>query len=85
MNLPYTVKNPTDLLQVLNFTGLLQLVNKLQQTRQFHQVAKSLLKSGLLQLVICTLVTTCWNNLQQIEFVDKKFGEYTWNKSVDNL
>ena len=59
MNLPYTVKNPTDLLQVLNFTGLLQLVNKLQQTRQFHQVATSLLKSGLLQLVICTLVTTC--------------------------
>ena len=46
-------------LQVVNFTGLLQLVNKLQQARQFHQVATSLLKSGLLQLVICRLVTTC--------------------------
>ena len=52
-------KDATDLLQVVNFTGLLQLVNKLQQTCQFHQVATSLLKSGLLQLVICKLVTTC--------------------------
>ena len=57
--LAYTVKNATDLLQVVNFTGLFQLVNKLQQTCQFHQVATSLLKSGLLQLVICRLVTTC--------------------------
>ena len=40
-------------------TGLLQLVNKLQQACQFHQVATSLLKSGLLQIVICRLVTTC--------------------------
>ena len=51
-------------MQVVNFTGLLQFVNKLQQACQFHQVATSLLKSGLLQLVICRLVTTCWN-LQQ--------------------
>ena len=36
-----------------------QKVNKLQQTCQFHQLATSLLKSGLLQLVICRLVTTC--------------------------
>ena len=35
------------------------LVNKLQQACQFHQVATSLLKLELLQLVICTLVTTC--------------------------
>ena len=57
----YTAKNATD----VNFTGLLQLVNKLQQTCQFHQVATSLLKSGLLELVICRLVTTSWNYLQQ--------------------
>ena len=51
----YTDKNATDLLQVAY-----QLVeNLLQQTCQFHQVATSLLKSGLLQLVICRLVTTC--------------------------
>ena len=42
----YTAKNATDLLQVVNFTGLLQLVNKLQQACQFHQVVTSLLKSG---------------------------------------
>ena len=60
-----TAKNATDLLQVVSFTGLLQLVDKLQQPCQFHQVATSLLKSGLLQLVICRLVTTFWNKLQQ--------------------
>ena len=43
----YTVKKAKDLLQVVNFTGFWQLV---------HQVATSLLKSGLLQLVICRLV-----------------------------
>ena len=57
--LAYTVKNATDVLQVVNFTGSFQLVNKLQQACQFHQVATSLLKSGLLQIVICRLVTTC--------------------------
>ena len=45
-------KNATDLSQVLNFT-------RLQQTRQLHQVATSLLKTGLLQLVVCRLVTIC--------------------------
>ena len=30
-----------------------------------QQVATSLLRSSLLQLVICRLVTTCWNKLQQ--------------------
>ena len=59
----YTAKNAKDLLQVVNFTGLLQLVNKLQQTCQFHQAPTSLLKLSLLQLVICRLVKTCWNNL----------------------
>ena len=42
-----------------------RLVNTLQQACQLHQVATSLLRSDLLQLVICRLVTTCWNNLQQ--------------------
>ena len=55
----YTAKNATDLLQVVNFTGLLQIVDKLQQACQFHQVATSWSKSGLLQLVICRLVTAC--------------------------
>ena len=55
----YTAKNATGLLQVVNFTGLLQLVDKLQQACQFYQVATSLLKSGLLQLVIYRLVTAC--------------------------
>ena len=40
-----------DLLQVVNFTGLLQIVNKLQQACQFHQVAASLFK--------ITNLTTC--------------------------
>ena len=66
-------QNVTDLLQVVNFTDLLQLVNKLQQACQFHQVATSLLKSGLLQFVICN------------KPVGNKFGQSTCNKSVDNL
>ena len=49
----YTAKNGTDFLQVFNFTGLLQLVNNVKQTCQLHQVATSLLKSGLLPLVSC--------------------------------
>ena len=61
----YTNYTATNLLQVVNSTGLSQPVNKLQQTCHFHQVATSLLESGLLQLVICRLVTTCWNNLRQ--------------------
>ena len=55
-------KNVTNFLQAVNFTGLLQLVNRSQQTCQFHQVATSMLKSGsfnlsfadLLQLVLTT-------------------------------
>ena len=52
-------KNVTGMLQVVNFTGLGQVADKLQQTCQFHQLATSLLKLGLLQLVICRLVATC--------------------------
>ena len=45
----YTTKNVTALLWVVNFASLLQIVYKLQQTCQFHQVAiTSVLKSGLL-------------------------------------
>ena len=87
----YTAKNPTELLQVVNFTGLLQLVNKLQQACQFHQVATSLLRSGLLQLVICRLVTTC--HLQTCyKLVETTYNNQLatslltiWNKPVDNL
>ena len=36
-------KTPQGLLQVANFTGLLQLVNKSQQACQFHKIVTSLL------------------------------------------
>ena len=71
-SLPYGAENATDLLQVVNFTGLLLLVNILQQACQFHQVTTSLLKPGLLQFVICRFVTTTCNkpvkiiNFQQV-------------------
>ena len=55
----YTAKKATDLLSTYQLVGLLQLINKLQQSCQFHQVATSLLRSGLLQLVSCIHVTTC--------------------------
>ena len=64
----YTAQNATDLLQVVNFTSLSQLVDKLQQACQFHQVATSLLKSDLLQF---GLETTCNKP------VDNKFGQST--------
>ena len=52
--------------QTFGKLSILRLVNKLQQACQFPQVATSLLKSGLLQFVICRLgVRTCWDNLQQ--------------------
>ena len=76
MVLKYTAKHTTDFLEVVfKFTGLLQLVNRLQQTCQFQKVAKSPLKSDLLQLV----ETTCSKP------VDNKFRQSTCNKSVDNL
>ena len=36
-----------------------QVATSLSLSGQFHQVAIGLLKSGLLALVICRLVTTC--------------------------
>ena len=41
----YTAKNATEWLQVVNFSGLLQLLNKLQQACQFYQIATSNCKS----------------------------------------
>ena len=38
---------------------------RLVATCQFRQVGTSLLRSGLLQVVICRLDTTFWNKLQQ--------------------
>ena len=84
INNTYTAKNSTDLLQAVNFTNLMQHVNKMQQGCQYNQVATSLLKFGLLQLVIFAVYlqlfdTTCNKS------VDIKFGQSTCNKSADNL
>ena len=68
----------------LTVDNFLQLVNKLQQTCQFHQVPTSLLKSGLLQLIIYRLVTTLVETTCS-KPVDNKFRQSTCNKSVDNL
>ena len=62
----YTARNAKDLLQVVDFICLVQVVNKLQQVCWIHQVAASLWKSGLLQLDICRLDASCWNNLHQV-------------------
>ena len=53
------------MLEVVNFTGLLQLATSCaQQSYQFHQVATRLLKSGLLQFFInlqtCYKLAACW-------------------------
>ena len=53
----YPDKDATDLLQVVY--QLVENFQQVAQTCQFHQVATSLLKSGLLQLVIWRLFTTC--------------------------
>ena len=74
----YTAKNTADLLQVDNFTGLLQLVNKLQQTCQFDQVATSLLKSGLSQLVVCRLGTHV--KISQLVASLQTSRQQVWNK-----
>ena len=61
----------------------LQVVNKLQQTSQFHQVTTSMSASGFLQLFLCRLFTTCSNNLQPA--CGWQVLESICNKSVDNL
>ena len=57
--------------QPKNATDLSQVVGKLQQTCQFHQVATNLLKSALLQLVIYRLVTLVETTCSKL--VDNKF------------
>ncbi len=42
VELIYTAKNATDLMQVVDFTGLMQFANKLYQVCWLHQVASSL-------------------------------------------
>ena len=55
----YTAKNVTDLLLVVNFTGLLKLVNKLQQTCQFYLL---MLKSSVKIRIVATChLQTCYN------------------------
>ena len=51
-----TAKNAPDLLQILNFTGLLSFVNKLQETCQIYQVATSMLNQACCNLSICGFV-----------------------------
>ena len=46
-------------IQVVNFTWLFQIVSKLQQTCQFHQVATSLLKYSF--FVATSHLQTCYN------------------------
>ena len=48
----HTTKNATDLLQVVNFTSSLELVNKLQQTHHLHQAATNLLKSDTIDIIM---------------------------------
>ena len=43
LNFVYTARNATEVMQVVNFTDLSQLVNKLQKSCQFHHVTTSLL------------------------------------------
>ena len=57
---------------VVHFTGLLQLVKKLQQGFQLNYVATSLLKPGLLKLV------TCHTGLLQLV-------ETTFSEPVDDM
>ena len=66
----YTTRNSADLLQFFNLGGLMSTL-KLQQTCQFHKVTTCVLKSGLLQLVICRLETNC------SKLVEKTFSDQT--------
>ena len=68
----YTAKHATDLLQVADFTGLLEVVNKLQQVCWRHQLAAcwnqtccKLTFADLLQVDETTCVKSADVNLQQ--------------------
>ena len=68
---------------------LLPLVNKLQQACQFYQVVTSLLKSGLLQVVLHsdrTKTLQCYNLLKQFAVsprVTRFDNEQQFNNSVE--
>ena len=62
----YTAKNAINLLQIVDFTCLLQVVHQLQQVCWIHQVAASLWKSDLLPLDICRLAASCWKRCERI-------------------
>ena len=69
VGLDYTVKNATDLLQVVNFTDFLQLVNKLLWTCQFIKLQQ-----------ICTN-QACYN----LSFADlSQLIKTTCSKPVDD-
>ena len=59
----YTAKNATVLMQVVDFTGLMQVAKKLYQTCWLHQVASSLWTSTWCNLIFADLLqvdeTTC--------------------------
>ena len=65
-----------------------KFVNKLEQACQFHQVAASLWKSDLLQLDICRLAASCWNNLYQAcehKVSIMKLHQACWQLAADLL
>ena len=83
----HTAKNVTDMLQVVNFTCW-RVATNLSMSSSF---ATSLLKPDLLQRVVaCSLVTTCWNNLQQgcgwqvLTINVQQVCSTTWNRLVEN-
>ena len=79
--LAYPAKNPTDLyLQVVNFSGLLERVNQLQQTYQFHRVTTSVVEIRLvnckpyhLQVTASLILTTLWLQLDEIDKLTCRF------------
>lgn len=82
----YTARNATDLMQVVDFAGLMQVVNKLHQACWLQQVASSLWKSDLMQFDICS----CCKLLKQLAtslLITKinKFDRTTCSKSADKL
>ena len=79
----YTAKNATGLLQVVNFTGSSQIVDKLQQACQFHQVATSLsISSSCNKFVKIRLVATC--HLQTCYTLLKQLASSLWITSFEN-
>ncbi len=63
----YTARNATDLMQVVDFTGLMQVANKLYQVRE-HQSCCNLIFADLLQKLMKQLASSLHavHNLQQV-------------------